>query len=155
MAMDDTAARPNVAFPKLDEAEIAALQKIGTTRHLRDGEPLFEMGDPAAEFFVVLAGAVDIVDHTGDQPRIITTHHAGQFTGGLALLKQWRSMAGAVARGDTEVLDVPATDLRRIIVDRPTLGEIILKAFIARWDLLAESGLNRPRPKADERKTHA
>jgi thioredoxin reductase (NADPH) len=151
MATDDTAARPNVAFPKLDGAEIAALQKIGTTRRLRDGEPLFEMGDRAAEFFVVLAGAVDIVDHTGDQPRIITTHYAGQFTGGLGLLKQWRSLAGAVARGDTEVLDVPAADLRRIIVDRPGLGEIILKAFIARWDLLAESGLTRPRLIGSER----
>src|SRR5260221_7160048 len=145
MSTDETVARPSVAFPRLDETEIAALRKVGTLRRLQDGETLVAAGDPAADFFVVLSGAVEIVDHTGDQPRIITTHHAGQFSGGLALLKQWRSLAGAVARGDTEVLDVPATDLRRIIVDRPALGEIILKAFIARRDLLAESGLNRPR----------
>ena len=36
-----------VNFPWLDEAEIAALERIGTTRLLRDGEPLFEIGDPA------------------------------------------------------------------------------------------------------------
>jgi len=155
MSLYNSAARPSVAFPQLNEAEIAGFQEIGTVRRLRDGETLFEIGDPSAAFFVVLTGGVDIVDHTGDQPRIIATHHAGQFTGSLALLKQWRSTAGAVARGDTEVLDVPATELRRIIVDRPTLGEIILKAFIARWDLLAESGLNRPRLIGSERSRSA
>jgi thioredoxin reductase (NADPH) len=30
MAIDDTAARPSVAFPRLDEGEIAALRQVGT-----------------------------------------------------------------------------------------------------------------------------
>src|SRR5437879_1545014 len=53
MATDDTAARPSVAFPRLDEGEIAALRRVGTPRRLQDGEILVAAGDPAADFFVV------------------------------------------------------------------------------------------------------
>src|SRR5258708_18772650 len=155
MAADETAAQPSVAFPRLDETEIAALRKIGTPRRLQDGETLVEAGDPAADFFVVLSGAVEIVDPTGDQPRQVAMHGPGQFTGTVSLLKQWRTVSAAVARGDTEGLHVPIADLRRIIVDRPALGEIILKAFIARWDLIMDSGLQHPRLIGSERSRQA
>ena len=50
MATDDTGARLSVAFPRLDETEIAALRKFGTLRRLQDGETLVAAGDPAADF---------------------------------------------------------------------------------------------------------
>jgi thioredoxin reductase (NADPH) len=151
MAADETAARLSLAFPRLDETEIATLRKLGTLRRLQDGETLVEAGDPAADFFVVLSGAIEIVDPTGDQPRQVAMHGPGQFTGSVNLLKQWRTVSAAVARGDTEVLHVPIADLRRVIVDQPALGEIILKAFIARWDLILDSSLQHPRLIGSER----
>jgi len=155
MATDETAARPSIAFPQLEESEIATLRKFGTLRRLQDGEILVAAGDPGADFFVVLAGAVEIVDPTGDQPRRVAMHGPGQFTGSVSLLKQWRTVSAAVARGETEVLHVPTADLRRIIVDQPALGEIILKAFIARSDLIMESGLQHPRLIGSERSRSA
>src|SRR5260221_3879754 len=155
MSTDETVARPSVAFPRLDETEIAALRKVGTLRRLHDGEILVAAGDPAADFFVVLSGAVEIVDHTGDQPRQVAVHGPGEFTGSVSLLKQWRTVSAAVARGNTEVLHVPTADLRRIIVDWPALGEIILKAFIARSDLIMDSGLQHPRLIGSERSRQA
>lgn len=46
----------------------------------------------------------------------------------------------AVARGATEVLSVSSKDIRRIISESPALGEVILRAFIARRAILLEEG---------------
>src|SRR5258708_1100438 len=155
MAADETAAQPSVAFPRLDETEIAALRKIGTPRRLQDGETLVEAGDPAADFFVVLSGAIEIVDPTGDQPRQVAMHGPGQFTGSVSLLKQWRTVSAAVARGDTEGLHLPTADLRRIIVDWPPPGEIIRKALMGRSALIMGSALEPPRLIGSERSRQA
>src|SRR5690242_13038314 len=119
MAMNKTNSQQDVAFPRLAAAEIAALKTIGTTRHLRDGEPLFAAGEQEEGFFVVLSGAVEIVDRSGDKPRTFAVHQPGEFTGSIDVLKQWRPVLSAVARGDTEVLHIPPADIRRIIVERP------------------------------------
>ena len=129
-----------MAFPRLADAEITALKTVGTLRHLREGQPLFEAGAQRGGFFVVLAGAVEIIDRSGDEAQTVTVHEPGEFTGDIDLLSRRRSVVSAVARGDTEVLHLPATALRRIITERPALGETILKAFIARRALLVESG---------------
>lgn len=138
--MNESVPYRDMAFPRLDDAEIAALKTIGSTRRLLDGEPLFEAGSRGGGFFVVLAGAVEIIDRLGDEPRTVKLHEPGEFTGDIDILGRRRPVVSAVARGDTEVLHVPSAEIRRIISERPTLGETILKAFIARRTLLVESG---------------
>jgi thioredoxin reductase (NADPH) len=49
------------------------------------------------------------------------------------------ALISAVARGDTEVFEIPPSDLRRIMGERPALGELLLRAFIARRELLVAS----------------
>ena len=55
------------------------------------------------------------------------------MTGGPAIVS-------GVARGDSEVYEVSPDALRRLLNDHPELGDIILQAFIARRQLLQESG---------------
>ncbi len=43
--MNDMNAEQNVAFPRLNDAEITALSRIATPVHLEDGEPLFQAGE--------------------------------------------------------------------------------------------------------------
>jgi hypothetical protein len=73
-------------------------------RHLHDGEPLFEAGESHGAFFVVLAGVVEIVDYSGDEPQIVTVHERGEFTGDIDILSRRRPVVSAIARGETEVL---------------------------------------------------
>ena len=155
MAMNETNTLQTVANPRLDDAEIAALKTIGTTRQLRDGEPLFQVGERRGGFFVVLSGAVEILDPSGEEPRILGLHRAGEFTGDIDILSRRRPVVSAMARGDTQVLHVPSADIRHIIVERPGLGERILKAFIARRDQLIESGFQGPRVIGSERSRQA
>src|SRR5260370_30435446 len=145
MATDETAARLSVAFPRLDETDIAALRKIGTLRRLQDGEILVAAGDAAADFFVVLSGAVEIVDPTGDQPRQVAMHGPGQFTRSVSVLKQWRTVSAAVARGDTEALHVPTAARPRLNADWPALGKTSRNALIPRSHLSLEPRPHQPR----------
>ena len=153
--MSETGSAEHVAFPRLDAAAIAALATIATVRQFRDGEPLFEAGEQRGGFFVVLAGAVEIVDRSSDEPRTVTVHQPGEFTGDIDILSRRRPVVSAVARGDTEVLHIPSTDIRRIIGERPDLGEIVLNAFIARRALLMESGFEGLRVIGSERSRQA
>jgi thioredoxin reductase len=68
--MNETGAYRRAAFPRLDDADITALTTIAARRRLRDGERLFEAGGQRGGFFVVLAGAVEIVHHSGDEPQV-------------------------------------------------------------------------------------
>ncbi len=153
--MNETGTQQNMAFPRLGDAEIAALTPIAARQHLQDGEPLFEAGERRGGFFVVLAGAVEIVDRSGDEPRTLTVHQPGEFTGDIDILSRRRPVVSAVARGDTEVLHIHSADIRRIIAERPALGEIILTAFIARRALLMGSGFQGLRVIGSERSRQA
>ncbi|HEX5831513.1 MAG TPA: cyclic nucleotide-binding domain-containing protein, partial [Gemmatimonadaceae bacterium] len=132
--------RRDVAFPQLGERDIATLAHSATRRHLRDGESLFQAGASRGGFFVVLSGAVEIVDRNGSEPRPVAVHEPGEFTGDIDILSRRRPVVSAVARGDSELLDVPPSEIRRIIGEQSTLGERILRAFTARRALLLDSG---------------
>ena len=69
-----------IAFPKLDEAQLAALGRCPLTRrkHYRDGEALFEAGDRDPKFFVIKSGEVEIVDESGEPPKTVTVHRPGR-----------------------------------------------------------------------------
>lgn len=134
---------PSAAFPRLTRDQIDALSRFGTTRQLQNGEELFRPGDPRGGVFVVLSGALEIVDRSGagtdERGRIIAVHGPGEFTGDIDVLTRRRSVVGAKARGETEVLRIPSRDIRRIVSESPDLGDTMLRAFIARRELLRES----------------
>jgi thioredoxin reductase (NADPH) len=126
----------NPANPRLDEAQIAALAEVGTRVRLRDGEPLITAGVRRGGFFVVLEGAVEVIDRSREQPRTIARHEPGQFTGDIDILTRRASLVSAYARGETELLHVGSSDIRRIISGQPAVGETLLRAFISRREQL-------------------
>jgi len=132
--------RGEIAFPRLSQDQLATLATHATRRDFRDGDRLFEAGGSRNAFYVVVSGAVEIVDRSGDEPRTLVVHQPGQFTGDVDLLTQRRPLVSALARGDTRVLEIAPQDVRRIIAERPAVGEVILRAFIARRQMLLDSG---------------
>lgn len=142
---DDAAQRQedDAANPRLGESEIEALARLGTHMRLDDGEPLIQAGVGRGGFFVVLSGAVEVLDRSHDTPGTIALHRAGQFTGDIDILTRRASLVSAYARGETEVLGVASADIRRVISARPALGDTLLHAFIARREQLLTSGLGR------------
>ena len=131
-----------VAFPKLSDSQIAALGRCAeaSLKRYRSGEKLFEVGERGFKFFVVKSGEVEVVDDSGETPKTVAVLGPGEFTGDVAHLTDRPSVVSAVARGDCEVYEISSEALRRILNQSPELGDIILQAFIARRQLLRESG---------------
>jgi thioredoxin reductase (NADPH) len=132
----------SVAFPRLEESQIASLSRCAAASRERfeAGQKLFQVGDRAYRFFVIQSGQVEIVDESGDAPKTIAIHGPGEFTGEMGQLTGRPAVASAVARTDCDVYAVTTEALRQILNQCPDLGDIILQAFIARRQLLRESG---------------
>jgi len=131
----------SIAFPTLDEAQISKLAQCttATPKVYRDGQTLFAIGDRDFKFFIVKSGEIEIVDHSGDEPKTVTVHRKGQFTGEITHLTGNPAVVSAMARGDCEVYQISGDALRRVLNQCPAVSDIILQAFIARRQLLRES----------------
>jgi thioredoxin reductase (NADPH) len=130
-----------VAFPKLDEADMAALGRCASAQvnRYRDGEILFQIGERDFKFFIIKSGQIEIIDDSGETPKSLAVLGPGEFTGDVAHLTGRPSVVSAVARGECEAYEISAEVLRQILNRSPQLGDIILHAFIARRQLLRES----------------
>src|SRR5216684_1371065 len=63
-----------VAFPTLDDSELAVLEALGSRRSVAVGEYLYREGDTTYDFYVILSGAAEIVVRSDGEERIITRH---------------------------------------------------------------------------------
>ena len=122
--------------PTLDPSELALLESLGTRRSVRTGEFLYREGDPAYDFYVVLAGEVEIYIDTDGARDLLASHGPGRFLGELNLLTALRVFVTAEVTRDGEVLAVPADALRRVLATQPQLSDKILATFMARRALL-------------------
>jgi thioredoxin reductase (NADPH) len=94
----------SVAFPTLDETQISQLARCtdAAPKLFRDGQVLFAVGQRNMNFFVVKSGEVEIIDRSGDEPKTVTIHRQGEFTGDISHL----TGLPAVVSGDCEVYEI-------------------------------------------------
>src|SRR3984957_7570380 len=129
------------AFPRLTDAQIAALDAQGRRRPVQLGQVLFAEGDQDCGFFVVLAGRVASVEGNGTpEERVIAVHGAGRFLGELSLLTGEGAWYSAVALEAGEVLEVPAARIRELVTRDPALGDLVLHAYLLRRSILIGLG---------------
>lgn len=132
--------RSDIAFPTLGREDIEALRDCGKVFDFQDGEYLWRGGDVDICLNVVLKGRIEIVDETGSEPKTVTFHEQGAFSGDIDLLLGRPAVVSGIARGDCETLQVSADDVRAVVRTRPALGDTILSAFLMRRTLLLEFG---------------
>ena len=132
----------SVAFPILTDAQIAQIAECSCTtrRHFPAGALLFDIGDTDFDLFIIASGTVEVVDDSGDTAHIVRVHGPGEFTGDVSHLTGRPAIVRAVATTDTEVYAVPHDAVRDLLNISPELSDVILKAFIARRQLVRESG---------------
>src|SRR3954466_10130617 len=129
------------AFPRLGDDALAALEEKGARRAVREGELLFQAGDQTYDFFVVLTGKVAIVqDLGGADEAVIGVHGPGRFLGELNLLTGEGVYLTAQVIEEGEVLQVPRERARALVAGEPGLGDVVLRAFLARRAILIGLG---------------
>jgi thioredoxin reductase (NADPH) len=132
---------PYGAYPRLTEAQLEVLMANGRRRPTGAGEVLYQEGERYDELFVVLEGAVAILEGFGTgRERSLGVHGPGRFLGELSLLTGQAAFASAVVREPGEVLAVGLDRLRELVAVDAELGDVILRALIIRRSILIELG---------------
>jgi thioredoxin reductase (NADPH) len=128
-------------FPTLTEAQIQRIRPTGKVRKVKPGEILFEPGDTQVPFFVILSGAMEIVQPGIDGERAIVSHAAGEFTGEMAMISGARCLVRGRITEAGEFLEVSNDGLRSLVAKDAELSEIFMRAFILRRLALISGGL--------------
>ncbi len=128
------------AFPALTAAQIDRIRPSSRVRKVERDEILFEPGDTDVPFFVLLSGAMEIVQRGLDGERTIATHHAGGFTGEITMISGQRCLVKGRVTEAGEFLEVSSEALRAIVARDAELSDLLLRAFILRRVALIDSG---------------
>ena len=125
--------QPEQTFPKLAPEMIDRIRPYGKIDHFDGGSYLFQVGDRNVDFFLILDGAVDILQSDGRGGHVlVVTHEKSEFTGELDHLSGRAVIVCARAARPTDVLRVSPASLRRLSSAEPDIGYLLLRAFILR-----------------------
>ncbi|MET7543360.1 FAD-dependent oxidoreductase [Streptomyces sp. NPDC005507] len=130
------------AYPRLTQDQIARLAEHGQRRSMAANDVLIREGERCETFFVVLSGSVAVVEDYGTpEEHMLRAHGPGRFIGELGLLHGQVAFYTAVAREPGEVLVVSLDQLRRLVAQDSTFGDVVLRACLGRRALLVGQGV--------------
>ena len=101
-------------------------------RHVRPGDLLFEPNDTNVPFFVLLSGAMEIVQPTIEGERLIATHGPGEFTGEITMISGQHCLVRGRVTEAGDFLELTSDALRTLVAKDAELSEILMRAFILR-----------------------
>jgi thioredoxin reductase (NADPH) len=120
------------AFPTLSAAQIDRIRALGTVRRVEKGQILFEPGETTIPFFVLLSGAMEIVQPGLNGERAVAAHGPGEFTGEMTMISGRRSLVRGRVTQPGEFLELGSEGLRSLVARDAELSEIFMRAFILR-----------------------
>lgn len=120
------------AFPTLTGEQVDRIRPLGRVRQVRTGDVLFQPGDVAVPFFVLLSGCMEIVQPALDGERMIAQHEPGEFTGEMTMISGQRCLVIGRVTENGEFLELSGDNLRALVAKDAELSEILMRAFILR-----------------------
>jgi thioredoxin reductase (NADPH) len=136
-----TRAHVEQIFPKLTPTQIDRIAVHGHMRAMELGEVLYEQGDSAAPFFVVVSGELEVVRPSGTVETLVTVHSSGQFTGEVGTLSGRRTLFRVRATKPGKVIELDRQHMLALMQSDAELGEILTRALILRRVELVASGV--------------
>ena len=122
-----------IAYPKLDDWQLALLEPLGHRRMLRRGELVFKAGQRDLGLTVVLSGEVEAFAALDRIEHILGTLGPRGFVGDVAMLNGTSAVGSVRGKAEeSEILEIPAAELRRALAELPGVSEPIVNAFIMR-----------------------
>jgi thioredoxin reductase (NADPH) len=123
----------SIAFPKLDDRQLAMLGPLGARCIVRRGELVYKAGQRNLGLTAVLRGELEVFESRDGQEQILATPGPRDFIGDVTMLMGTAALANVRGRADeSEILEVPADRLRQALAELPGVSEPIVRAFIMR-----------------------
>ena len=123
----------SIAFPKLDDRQLALLEPLGKRRNVRKGEIVFTAGERDLGMMVVLSGELEVFELCDGRELVLGVAEPREFLGDVAALNGTSALANGRGKAEeSEVLEIPAQHLRKALAELPGVGEPIVNAFIMR-----------------------
>ena len=121
------------AFPKLDDYQLSLLEPLGQRRVLKRGDVIFKAGQRDLGLTILLRGELEGFEQRDDTEQILATAHPRDFLGDVSMLQGTSALATVrVTSEEAEILDVPASELRRALAEIPAVSTTIVNALIMR-----------------------
>ncbi len=130
-----------VLFPRLTAAQTEQLAEIAEERSFSPGDVIFEQAERDASFFVVLSGAVDVIDRQPDGDHYFTQCQEGTFIGDISMFTGEPTLARGVVAEDTKLLVLSPEALRKLVAGAAELGDLLLRTMVVRREWLKDQGL--------------
>ncbi|MBW7674138.1 FAD-dependent oxidoreductase [Chryseobacterium chendengshani] len=122
-------------FPVLTQKQISILKESGRVMTFEKETAVFEAGDSAYNFYVILDGAVVIKDPFNEN-QVLATHGINEFTGDNSMLSDRSIPFSAYALKGTTVLSITPIHLKEIISKHSDICDVLLTAFIQRQETM-------------------
>ena len=122
-----------IAFPKLDERQLVMLEALVKRRVVRAGEVIYKAGQRELGLIVILSGELEVVEPRDGDELVLGTPGARDFLGDISMLTGTAALATARGKAtESEVIEIPAAQLRRALAELPGVSEPIVRAFMMR-----------------------
>ena len=127
-------------FPRLTAAQIEQLAERAETLSFSPGEVVFEQGQRDTPFYVVLEGAIDVIDHQPDGDRYFTQCQQGTFAADISMFTGEPTLARGVIAEESSILVLQPDELRALVARSTELGDLLLRTMIIRREWLRGQG---------------
>jgi diguanylate cyclase (GGDEF)-like protein len=121
------------ATPLLEDLsglELEAVLAFLVPRKVKKGEVIFDEGAAGEEMFIVIYGRIGAcVKQADGTQRDMFEVKPGDFFGEMSIIVNESRSATMIAKEDTELLSLHATDFYRVIFEYPMIGVKILKVI--------------------------
>ena len=130
---DDPYAREAQTFAKMSPEMAARVAGYGSEECLPAHTALFTRGERSVDFFLVLEGAIEVFE-TGEhgEVQVFTVHRERQFSGELDLFNDRQILVSGRTSEPSRVVRIHRAAFRRMVVNEPDVGEMVMRAFILR-----------------------
>ena len=120
-------------FSELSGPELERIARVAVPRSYPRDTRVFHEGDPGDTCYIVRAGSCRVTrEHPDGRAITLATLGPGAIFGELAMFDGERRSASIEASEDTELLALPASDVRALIREHPKMAEKLVVALTRR-----------------------
>lgn len=127
----------SIAFPQLDDHQLAQLEALGVRQRVRAGEIVVKAGQREYPMALVISGELEVYENRDGVEQILANPGPRDFLGEVSMLTGTSAIASYRGKAEeSEVLLIPAAKLKWALAELPGVGEPLVQAFMMRRERL-------------------